>query len=45
VVFHLATGESRFDNEEGRWGKQQRLNEFLPPDAIDLVKIEARRKG
>ncbi len=45
VVFNLATGESKFDNYEGRWGKQQRLDEFLQAYAIELTKIEARRKG
>ena len=45
VVFNVATGESKFDNYEGRWGKQQRLDEFLQAYAIELTKLEARRKG
>lgn len=45
VVFNIATGESKFDNYEGRWGKQERLNEFLQAYAIEATKIEARRKG
>jgi hypothetical protein len=45
VVFNVTTGESKFDNYEGRWGKQERLNEFLQAYAIEATKIEARRKG
>ena len=45
VVFNLATGESKFDNYNGHWGKQERLNEFLQAYAIEVTKIEARRKG
>ena len=45
VVFNLATGESRFDNYGGHWGKQERLDEFLQAYSIEKTKIEARRKG
>ena len=45
VVFNVTTGESKFDNYEGRWGKQERLSEFLQAYAIEATKIEARRKG
>jgi hypothetical protein len=45
VVFNVTSGESKFDNYEGRWGKQERLNEFLQAYAIEATKIEARRKG
>jgi hypothetical protein len=45
VVFNVATGESKFDNYEGRWGKPERLDEFLQAYAIEVTKIEARRKG
>ena len=45
VVFNLTTGESKFDNFGGRWGKQERLNEFLQAYAVEKTKIEARRKG
>ena len=45
VVFNTATGESQFDNYEGRWGKQQRLDEFLQAYAVEKTKLEARRKG
>ena len=45
VVFDTSTGESKFDNYQGRWGKQQRLDEFLQAYAVEATKIEARRKG
>jgi hypothetical protein len=45
VVFNLVTGESKFDNYGGHWGKQERLDEFLQAYAIEKTKIEARRKG
>ena len=45
VVFDLATGQSRFDNYQGRWGKQERLDQFLQAYAVEKTKIEARRKG
>ena len=45
VVFDTATGASKFDNYNGRWGKQQRLDEFLQIYAVEKAKIEARRRG
>jgi len=45
VVFDTTTGESKFDNFGGRWGKQERLDEFLQAYAVERTKIEARRNG
>ncbi|MDA8746082.1 hypothetical protein N9N28_15770 [Rubripirellula amarantea] len=45
VVFNIATGDSKFDNYQGHWGKQERLDEFLQAYAVEKTKIEARRKG
>jgi hypothetical protein len=45
VVFDTQTGQSRFDNYEGRWGDPERLGEFLQAYAIELTKLEASRKG
>jgi hypothetical protein len=45
VVFDLATGASKYDNYGGRWGTQERLDEFMQAYAIERTKIEARRKG
>lgn len=45
VVFDCATGESRFDNYEGRWGPRQQLDRFLQVYATEKVKLEARKQG
>ncbi|TWU33218.1 hypothetical protein [Novipirellula artificiosorum] len=45
VVFDTATGETKFDNYQGHWGKQERLDEFLQAYAVEKTKIQARRKG
>ena len=45
VVFKTETGETKFDNYEGHWGKQERLEEFLQVYAVEKTKIEARRNG
>ena len=34
-----------FDNFNGRWGDQSRLNQFLQAYAVEMTKIEARKKG
>ena len=45
VVFQTRTGEAKYDNFNGRWGAQSRLDQFLQAYAVELTKIEARRKG
>jgi hypothetical protein len=45
VVFNTATGETKYDNYNGHWGKQDRLDEFLQAYSVEKTKIEARRKG
>jgi hypothetical protein len=45
VVIDTATGEVRYDNFEGRWGEQQHLNRFLQAYAVEMCRIEARKKG
>ena len=45
VVFQTATGEAKYDNFNGRWGEQARLDEFFQAYAVEKAKIEARRKG
>ncbi len=45
MVFDTATGESKYDNYDGHWGKQERLDEFLQAYAVEKAKIEARRNG
>jgi hypothetical protein len=45
VVCELATGTLKFDNYGGRWGEQRRLDAFLQMYAVEVAKVEARRKG
>ena len=45
VVCNLPTGQLHFDNFNGRWGDQSRLNQFLQAYAVEMTKIEARKKG
>jgi hypothetical protein len=45
VVFNTTTGETKYDNYQGHWGKQERLDEFLQAYAVEKTKIEACRKG
>ncbi len=45
VVANLATGQLQFDNYNGHWGEQARLNAFLQAYAVEKAKIEARKKG
>jgi hypothetical protein len=34
-----------YDNYQGHWGEQSRLNQFLQAYAVEKAKIEARKKG
>lgn len=45
VVCDLSTGQLRYDNYNGRWGNQANLDQFLQGYAVELAKIEARKKG
>jgi hypothetical protein len=45
VVCNTSTGEIDSDSYEGRWGSQQRLNEFLQAYAVEKAKIEVRKAG
>jgi hypothetical protein len=45
VVFNTATGESKFDNYQGHWGEQSRLDEFLQAYAVEKAKLAARKAG
>ena len=38
-------GEVAYDNYEGRWGEQNRLNDFFQRYAVEKSAIEARRQG
>lgn len=45
AVFNLATGQTHFDNFNGRWGEQVHLDRFLQAYAVERAKLEARRQG
>ena len=39
------TGSVQFDNDGGRWGKQEELDRFLQAYAVEKAKLEARKQG
>ena len=45
VVCQLETGELRYDDYGGRWGERRHLDGFLQAYAVEVSKIEARRRG
>jgi len=45
AVIDTLTGQVKFDNFNGHWGEQSRLDEFLKTYAAEKVKLEARKKG
>ncbi len=45
VVCDTANGQLRYDNYNGRWGVQERLNEFMQRYAVEKARIESHRKG
>jgi hypothetical protein len=45
VVCNLQSGAVQYDNYNGAWGEQSRLNQFLQGYAVEKAKIEARKKG
>jgi hypothetical protein len=45
VVCDTSTGQAKYDNYGGRWGKQAELDKFLQAYAVCKAQIEARKKG
>ena len=45
VVANTDTGQLRYDNFSGRWGRQECLDSFLQKYAVERAKLEARKKG
>ena len=45
AVIDPASGVVRYDNYEGRWGSQAHLDRFLQAYAVEVVRLEARKKG
>ena len=45
VVIDTTSGQVRYDNYEGAWGDEARLERFLQIYAVEKARIEARKKG
>ena len=45
AVIDTASGAVRYDNFEGRWGEKAHLDRFLQAYAVEVVRLEARKKG
>ncbi len=45
VVIDTASGLVRYDNYEGAWGELSRLEKFLQLYAVEVTRLEARKKG
>ena len=45
AVFDAATGQTRYDDFGGRWGKRSELDRFIQAYAVEKAKLECRRKG
>jgi hypothetical protein len=45
VVIDTAAGQVKFDNYGGHWGDRKELDRFFQAYAIEMAKLEARKKG
>lgn len=45
AVCETDSGHIRYDNFRGRWGDPAQLDHFLQAYAVEVAKIEARKKG
>ena len=45
AVFDTETGQVRYDNYGGKWGRQEQLDRFLQIYAVEAARIQARRTG
>jgi hypothetical protein len=45
IVIDTASGTLSYDNFSGHWGSQDQLDHFIQAYAVELVKLEARKKG
>ena len=45
AVIDPASGIVKYDNYEGAWGDQAHLDRFLQAYAVEMAKLEARKKG
>ena len=45
IVCNLQTGAVDYDNYNGHWGEQARLDEFLQAYTVERAKLEAQKNG
>ena len=45
VVCDLTSGQLQYDNYGGHWGEQQQLDKFLQAYAVEMARIQARKRG
>ena len=45
VVCDLASGQLQYDNYGGSWGEQKQLDKFLQAYAVEMARIQARKRG
>ena len=45
MVADTATGQVRYDNYNGSWGRQEHLDRLLQAYACEKARIEALRRG
>ena len=45
AVIDPRSGVVQYDNYEGNWGDQAHINRFLQAYAVEMAKLEARKKG
>jgi len=45
VVVDVASGQLRYDNYGGQWGRPEELGRFLQAYALEKARIEAQKRG
>jgi hypothetical protein len=45
LAIDTATGTVKYDNYQGAWGDQAHLHRFLQAYAVEVCRLEARKKG
>ena len=45
IVCDVTTGQVRYDNFGGRWGKLEHLDRFQQAYAVEMCRTQARKKG
>jgi len=45
IVCDTETGRTRYDNYNGHWGDQKELDRFLQAYAVEMTRIQSRKRG